>query len=258
MLTFKNTSLIFVIFILALLSLNYLYSVSFWVYVVTAFFWLFIVTWGSFSIQSNFHFKSLLSKPTTQKNQIAITFDDGPNYEFTQKVLDLLKMYDAKATFFCIGKKIENHPELLKKIISQGHTIGNHTYSHSNWFGFYSTQKVISELKRTQELVKQIIGLNLKLFRPAFGVTNPNIKKAIKILQLQSVGWSIRSLDTTSISSEKVLKRITKDLKKGDVILLHDTSKKTIVVLEQLLLFLQEQNLKSVTIDTLFKISAYA
>jgi peptidoglycan/xylan/chitin deacetylase (PgdA/CDA1 family) len=173
-------------------------------------------------------------------------------------VLELLKKHEAKATFFCVGKQIESYPEIFKKIIAQGHTVGNHTYSHDNWYGFFSTKKVVSDLKKTSDLVKKRYNLQLKLYRPAFGVSNPNIKKAIDQLDLTAIGWNKRSLDTTSLSSEKIISRITNQLKKGDIVLLHDTSDKSLVVLEQLLLFLQKENLKSVTIDTLFNISPYA
>ncbi len=98
----------------------------------------------------------------------------------------------------------------------------------------------------------------MNLYRPAFGVTNPNIKRAVKATGMQTIGWSIRSLDTTKRSEASVLKRITKNISKGDIILLHDTSAKTIAVLEQLLLFLQKENLQSVTVDQLLKFDAYA
>ena len=258
MLNFKNVNRITLLVFLVLLVTNYVFEISFWFYFLLAFLWLIITMLGSGLIQWNYHFESLNSNKGTKKNQVAITFDDGPNPEFTPQVLELLQQYNAKATFFCIGQNIETFPEIVKECIWQGHSIGNHTYSHPNSFGFLSTQKVISELQQTNTITKKLIGVTMQLYRPAFGVTNPRIKRALKITGLQPVGWSVRSLDTTSRNSDKVLKRITKKLSKGDVILLHDTSLKTIVVLEQLLLFLQQQNMESVTIDSLFKIKAYA
>lgn len=189
---------------------------------------------------------------------MAITFDDGPHPEFTPKVLGLLEQYGAKATFFCIGKSIEAHPELFKEILVQGHTIGNHTYSHDHRFGFFKTPIVITELEATNLAIQQLTGVFPKLYRPAFGVTNPRIRRAVAKLKLTVIGWNIRSLDTTKRSKEQVLRRITTKVSKGDVILLHDTSQKTVEVLEQLLLFLKQQDLESVTIDSLFNIKAYA
>ena len=125
-------------------------------------------------------------------------------------------------------------------------------------FGFFNTKKVIDELEKTNQLVQKVSGLTLKLYRPAFGITNPNIKRAINHLQLIAIGWNKRSLDTTHLNENQIFKRITKNLKHGDVILLHDTSDKSLRVLERLLLFLEERNLQSVTVNELFKIKAYA
>jgi peptidoglycan/xylan/chitin deacetylase (PgdA/CDA1 family) len=246
------------IILIGLIVTYWVFSVSFWWFVLLGFIWFVFTALGSGLIGWNYHIIALNSNPSISKNQISITFDDGPNPEFTPKVLDLLKNYQAKATFFCIGLNIENHPELFKRIISEGHTVGNHTYSHNNMFGFFNTKQVIEELKQTNNLALKITGLNLNLYRPAFGVTNPRIKKALKATKLQAIGWNKRSLDTTNLSKETVLKRASKNLKKGDVILLHDASKKTIWVLEQLLLILQKQNLQAVTVDNLFNIKPYA
>jgi len=258
MLTFKTVNITTAVAFLILLAAQYFFKIPLWSYFLLAFISLFITMFGSGLIQWNYHVKSLHSNKSINKNQVAITFDDGPNFEFTPKILHLLNKYNAKATFFCVGKHIEDQPELFKNIIDQGHTVGNHTYSHATNFGFLKTTKVISELQKTNDIVNNLTGLSMNFYRPAFGVTNPRIKKAIKIIGLQSIGWNIRSLDTTSRSSEKILLRITKKISKGDVILLHDTSLKTILILEQLLLFLQQKKMESVTIDSLFKIKPYA
>jgi len=258
MLNFKSVNSIASLVFIGLLIAYGIYNFSFWWIFLLFICWLLLTIAGSAFIGWNYHFKSLNSNSTINKNQIAITFDDGPNLEFTPQVLKLLNVFNAKATFFCIGKNIESNPELFKKIIAENHTIGNHTYSHTNSFGFLNTEKVVSELEQTNAIIKEHSGLEVLLYRPAFGVTNPNIKRAVKTLGLQSIGWNKRSLDTRNLSEKAILNRITKNIKKGDVILLHDSSHKTIAVLEQLLLFLQEQKIESVTIDTLFEIKAYA
>ncbi len=258
MLSFKTVNSLALGMLLCLLLANYFVNISLWFYVCLAAVWFIFTVIGSFHIRWDYHLKSLNSNKAIKENRVAITFDDGPHPEFTPMVLSLLKEYHTKATFFCIGKHVEQYPELFKSIIEQGHTVGNHTYSHSNAFGFFKTKKVVEELQQTNAIVKNVTGLNMSLYRPAFGVTNPRIRKALKITGLQSIGWNVRSLDTTSRSSETVLNRITKNLSKGDVILLHDSSLKTVTILEQLLLFLKQQNLESVSIDSLFKIKAYA
>ncbi|OBQ54697.1 polysaccharide deacetylase family protein [Tamlana sp. s12] len=258
MLNFKSVNIIAGLTSMGLFILFFIDVISPLYFGFSLFIWFLITGFGSAFIGWNYFFKSLNANYNTKKKQIAITFDDGPNATFTPKVLQLLKQYDAKATFFCIGKHIEAHPEVFKTLLNEGHVVGNHTYSHSHYFGFFGTQRVIKELESTNRIIEKISGLKVKLYRPAFGVTNPNIKKAISQMGLHSVGWSKRSLDTTGRDEKAVLKRIINDLKPGDVILLHDTSEKTIRVLEQLLLFLQQQKLSAVTIDTLFDIKAYA
>lgn len=233
-------------------------AISIWWLVLLFLIWFSLTALGSAFVGWNYHIPILNSNEKAIKNQIALTFDDGPIPEFTPQVLKLLKQHQAKATFFCIGKHIEKHPELFKQIIADGHTIGNHTYSHPNNFGFLSTKKVQTELEQTRNLIKKLSGLTSKLYRPAFGVTNPRIRRAVQNLNLTTIGWNKRSLDTTNISEETILKRATKNLKTGDVILLHDTSEKSVRVLEQLLLILRDKNMQSVTVDTLFKIQAYA
>lgn len=258
MLNFKSINILFTSLSLVVIIAFFLEKLPLWWLLPVTLIWLIFTALGSGLIGWNYYFKSLNKSLEESENRIAITFDDGPNLEFTPKVLELLKQYNAKATFFCIGKHIEAHPNLVKHILEEGHVIGNHTYSHSNNFGVFSTQKVKAELEQTNTVFENITGLKLRLYRPAFGVTNPNIKRAVKALQLQSIGWSKRSLDTTNRSQDVIYKRVTTGLKSGDVILLHDTSQKTVDTLEQLLLFLQKQNLKSVSVDTLFNIKAYA
>ena len=251
-----NTAAIALLFLLGTL---YFFGHAPWhTILLLLFVWFAITVFGSFFIQWNYHLHALHSNKALNNNWVSITFDDGPNREFTPKVLDLLEKYNAKATFFCIGEQVEKHPEILKKIIAQGHTIGNHTYSHANTFGFFPLDKVMNELTRTKKAVHTLTGKEMTLYRPAFGVTNPQIAKAVNQLNIKAIGWNVRSLDTTSRSEKTILERITKKVSKGDIILLHDTSEKTIRVLEQLLLFLREKNLSSVTVDRLLEIEAYA
>ncbi|TLF45365.1 polysaccharide deacetylase family protein [Maribacter aurantiacus] len=219
--------------------------------------WFLLTLGGSFFIRWNYHMTSLNSNNEINKPQVAITFDDGPHPEYTPKALSLLEKYNAKATFFCIGKNIEKHPEQFKEIIRRGHSVGNHTFSHANTFGFFGTEKVMEELTLTNKLVEGISGLKMALYRPAFGVTNPSIARAVKKLGLKTIGWNVRSLDTTFRNEDQVLKRITSRTQNGAIILLHDTSAKSIAVLERLLVFLEERKLQSVTVDQMFQIRAY-
>jgi peptidoglycan/xylan/chitin deacetylase (PgdA/CDA1 family) len=238
--------------------ISFYFLVPGWVYSLILFSWFLITLFGSFFIGWNYHLNAIHSNKKITTQDISLTFDDGPHPEFTPKTLELLKKHDAKATFFCIGANIEKHPELVKRILAEGHSLGNHTYSHSKSFGFFSTQKVVAELAKTIKITKDLTSKEMNMYRPAFGVTNPMIEKAVKNLNLNTIGWNVRSLDTTSRSEKQILKRITANIAKGDVVLLHDTSQKSINVLEQLLLFLEEKKLKSVTVDQLLDIKVYA
>ncbi|HET8804455.1 MAG TPA: polysaccharide deacetylase family protein [Aequorivita sp.] len=258
MLRFYTINALALVVFFGLLLAGFFGDVPVWLYVLFVFIWVLITAIGSFQIKMNYHFQSLNHNFKTSENHISITFDDGPNPDFTPKVLSLLKENNAKATFFLIGKNAERHPEIVRQIIEDGHTIGNHSYSHSRNFGFFSSEKVAAELNQSNAILKKITGNEIKMFRPPFGVTNPNIKKALKNTGHFSIGWSKRSLDTTNLSEEKILKRIISNLKRGDIILLHDTNAKTVAVLEQLLLTLQPHKLQSVPVDRLLEIEAYA
>jgi len=254
MLNFKKINSIAIPLCLVFIVLKINDKISFWYLFILIIVWLSLTIIGSFHIKWNYFLSSKHNNYSTTKNAIALTFDDGPNPNFTLKILELLEQYNAKATFFCVGKHIEKYPNIVKEIIEKGHEIGNHSYSHSNNYGFLSTKKVVLDLKKTQQLIKVQTGKKNTIFRPPFGVTNPNIAKAIKQLNLQAIGWSIRSLDTVAKSPEKVYQKIKKNLKKGAIILLHDTSDLTLVVLEQLLQTLKENQIKTITITQLFNL----
>lgn len=225
-------------------------------FVLVGFVWSLIVFWGSAFIGSNYHVKTYCGNPLEKENKIALTFDDGP-HEMTILVLDVLKKHNAKATFFCIGKNIETHPEILRKVIEAGHTVGNHTYSHSSFFDFYRKDKVVAEIKQTDTLIESILGKKPNLFRPPYGVTNPSIRRALEVTKHKTIGWNIRSLDGVVKKEDFLLNRIIKRIKPGGIVLLHDTSIQTVTVLEQLLSVLEQNNYTVVPLEELLNIKAY-
>ncbi len=251
MLNFKNVNIVFALLMLlfGFFYLSFFYS---W-FPILFLLWISITTIGSFHIRWNYFLKAKHHNLTTTKNEIALTFDDGPHPIYTIQVLDLLKKHQAKATFFCIGKNIEKHPEIVEKIIQEGHLVANHSYAHTNNYGFLSPQDIIDDITKTQNLLQTLTKKNNLLFRPPFGVTNPRIAKAVRKLNLVTIGWSIRSYDTIAKNANKVFKKVDKQIKKGAILLLHDTSVLSISVLEQLLHSLEERKIQSVTIEQLFK-----
>jgi len=225
-------------------------------FVITACFWFLIVFLGSACIGSNYHVKAYCGNPLEKDKKIALTFDDGP-HEMTLTILELLKKHNAKATFFCIGKNIEIRPEILKKVVAEGHTVGNHSYSHSPFFDFYGKNKVIAEINKTDDLIASVIGKKPSLFRPPYGVTNPSIRRALAVTNHKTIGWNIRSLDGVFKKEKFLLDRIVKRIKPGGIVLLHDTSVETVNVLEQLLSFFQTNNYVVVPLEELLNIKAY-
>jgi peptidoglycan/xylan/chitin deacetylase (PgdA/CDA1 family) len=165
----------------------------------------------------------------------------------------MLRKYNAKASFFLIGENIEKYPDLVKEINAEGHTIGLHTFSHNNLFPFFSVKRIKRELIKNNEIIYRCLGYKTILFRPPFGVTNPQIAKAVKALNLKVVGWNRRSLDTISKNSKKVSKKITGKLKPGDIVLLHDYSDICLEVLEKVLEYAKSQNLKAETLSEFFE-----
>ena len=237
-------------FLLIAISLIVLKS-DWWLILLTFSIWLFITFLGVVNMDFHFFLRSSIQPENIQTKKIAITLDDGPT-SFTPKFLEMLHQYDQKATFFCIGKQIEKHPEILRKIIEDGHEVGIHSYSHSNRIGFYSSKKMKNEIFECDEMLRNTGNIRTELYRPPFGITNPHIAAAIKVSGKKSIGWSIRTFDTAISDEKKIVRSVLPKIKPGSVILLHDTSTKSLKVLEQILLFLQRENYQSVTVSELF------
>jgi len=212
------------------------------------------IIWGVSNIRSGM-FVSSYNYNSKVSDKIALTFDDGPDIKNTSRLLDLLKEYDAKATFFLIGEKADVNRNIVKQIVANGHQIGNHSYYHKNTFPLLSLKRMKEELYLTQKVLKEITGKENGVFRPPFGVTNPTIAKAVKSLGLNVIGWNIRSFDTKgSLPKEKILSRVLKEMNPGDIILLHETSEHVFWLTINILKHIKEQNLKVVTIDSLQEI----
>lgn len=241
---------------LVLVGLNFFFEISIWTYIILVVIALGIIVWGSSQINAQFFVKTICTGQKKGK-KIALTFDDGPHPEITPKILDILKKHHAKATFFVIGKNISGNENLLKRIDSEGHKIGNHSLSHSYFFDFFSTQKVYSELKETQFLILKTTGKNPRFFRPPYGVTNPQISKAVSRLNYEVIGWDIRSFDTVLKSEEKIFKRIVQKLSTGNLLLFHETTEVALKVLEMLLEYLKKENYEVVSLEELIDREAY-
>lgn len=177
--------------------------------------------YASYSIKSQVYVRALC-RIKTAENVVYLTFDDGPDAEYTPQVLDVLKRNNAKATFFCIGSRIAGNEALLKRMADEGHQIGIHSFSHANGFPLFGRGRMLADIRQCQQAIEQATGATTTLFRPPFGVTNPTIGKAVKSLNLKTIGWTIRTYDTNRCTDEKIIRRISRQLRPGAIILLHD------------------------------------
>jgi peptidoglycan/xylan/chitin deacetylase (PgdA/CDA1 family) len=216
-----------------------------------------ILVWGSSQINSNYHLPTVCQGVSISGKEIALSFDDGPDLLITPGVLDILKKHNVKASFFCIGKKIEGNEKLLQRIVDEGHVLGNHSYSHSYLFDFFGSAKIKEELNKTNWLVEKITGKQMHYFRPPYGVTTPNIATAIKEANFSCIGWSIRSLDAVSKNETEIVNRVSSQLTPGSIILFHDTAPHILPVLEQTLLACKKNGFNIVSLNDLIKINPY-
>jgi peptidoglycan/xylan/chitin deacetylase (PgdA/CDA1 family) len=201
-------------------------------------------------------FGNFICRGKKSRRCVALTFDDGPDPRSTPQLLELLRAEKTTAAFFCIGKNVAAHPKLAGQIVGEGHLLENHSYAHSNFTNFYSTARLQTELAQTQAVITQAARVAPKFFRPPVGLSNPATFRAARNLDLQVVGWSIRSLDTVIGEPEKIVARITRGLQPGAIVLLHDgniPAEKLLATVKSLLDTLRELGYEIVRLDELLK-----
>lgn len=160
--------------------------------------------------------------------QLALTFDDGPNDPYTERLLELLAQHGAKATFFLIGKYVRQRPEIARAVHAAGHCIGNHTYSHPNLI-FVSAARLRQELKDCRNALEDAIGAPAPLFRPPFGGRRPNVMRTARSLGLETVMWSVTGYDWNAKTAEDITEKVTHQIdsrrrRQSEIVLLHDGS----------------------------------
>ncbi len=171
-------------------------------------------------------FLPIISRSISGSRGVALTFDDGPSPTSTPILLKLLARYKLQATFFVIGEKAAQYPELIADIINQGHSIGNHSWQHDNLLMLRSRKKLQQDIHRTQVILQQY-GIQPLLFRPPAGITNPRLKRVLHDEGLLAVTFSCRPFDQGNKKISNLAKRILHKLKEGDIILLHDLGPET-------------------------------
>lgn len=177
--------------------------------------------------------------------KIALTFDDGPHPYYTQQLLDGLKERDAKASFFVMGKQAEACPELILRMQTEGHLIGNHTYSHLQ-LGKENRETFKAELIKTNELLRGITGEEPQYVRPPYGSWDKSFESELTMIP---VLWTIDPMDWCSSDVGGIVQRVTKKAEENAVILMHDEYKSSVTAALQIVDILQKQGYEFVTVD---------
>ena len=179
-----------------------------------------VLVYGSASIHSGFYVKAVCKR---DDEAVSLTFDDGPDPEMTPKVLEVLRRHGVKATFFVIGEKVQAHPEIVRQIVEEGHSIGSHSWSH-DWrtnLGFAIEHS--EQIRKALLAIKDACGVTSGMYRPPMGVTTPHLRTAVRWTRVKVIGWNVRSFDTVmKRSREEVAAKVIAKTRPGSIILLHD------------------------------------
>lgn len=193
---------------------------------------------------------------------VALTFDDGPSPVWTPKILDELKKKDIKATFFMIGKHVQEYPEIARRVAQEGHEIGNHAFDHPV-FIFSKADKVEKEILANEAIIKHITGQTTKLFRPPKAWLTKQEKREINDLGYKIVLWTLNSKDWAYFDDKYIIQYILKNIRPGDIILFHDSGgvfgieggdrSETVKTLPQLIDKLKARGYRFVTVTELME-----
>jgi peptidoglycan-N-acetylglucosamine deacetylase len=158
----------------------------------------------------------------SQKNKIAITFDDGPSPIWTPQILDELKKANVKATFFMVGHHVQKYPDVAKRVAEEGHDIGNHGFAHSVVL-YYTPAEIEEEIKYTEHVIRQVTGYTTKIFRPPKAWITWSLKEKIRSMGYETVLWSLNSKDWVAFDHKMMVRYLIRHVKGGDILLFHDS-----------------------------------
>jgi polysaccharide deacetylase family sporulation protein PdaB len=194
------------------------------------------------------------------KNQkkVALTFDDGPDSQLTPKLLDILKKYDVKASFFVIGNRVDNSPGVLKRIAEEGHLVLNHSYTHPE-FKKLDNNAIKKEILDNEEKIYSTIGLRPAIVRPPYGSVDQRVANLIKDLGYKTALWSIDTLDWQNRNKDKIISNVMSSVKTEDIILMHMNEDKTATLdaVPELIEKLKKSGYGFVTLDEMLEVNAY-
>ena len=197
-----------------------------------------------------------LPAPCIERGEVAITIDDGPDPKVTPQVLSQLDAYGARASFFCVGERVERFQEIAREIVRCGHSIENHSQRHRHTFSLLGPGAIEAEIVQAQDSIARATGSRPCFFRAPAGLRNPFLDPVLTRLKLRLASWTRRGFDTVSADAEAVFRRLANPLQAGDILLLHDghaarTRRGQAVILDvlpRLLDALRARGLKSVTL----------
>ena len=187
--------------------------------------------------------------PTVANKTIALTFDDGPG-PYTEKLLDILDKYDAKATFFLIGSKVSGQASVVRSIQARGHQLGNHSWSHPE-LPKLSVDQIAGEIDRTNEAIRQATGVKPSILRPPYGAVNGVVLEQLRLRNMSSILWSVDTRDWADRNSQIVCSRAVAGARPGAVILMHDIHQTSVNAVPCILSSLKQQGYSFVTIQRL-------
>ncbi len=256
MLNYRNTVILFLIILTGLILSDVYLPVHAGWYVGIGIVLLLLLIAGSICIRLEFYIKSYSAGDRKQK-KVALSFDDGPDSDYTPVILDLLKQQGIQAAFFVVGNKLENNIKIIRRIDQEGHIMGGHSFSHHFFFDLFTARRIKIELEHTEEMIMKITGKKMRLFRPPYGVTNPVLARVIRKLGYHVIGWSLKSKDTVTGDSQALLERLQKKVRGGDLILFHDIKPVLQGVLPSFINFLKSEKYQIVRPDQLLNLEAY-
>lgn len=220
-----------------------------------------VVAHGAFHPRSRL-FGPVISRAPSADRLVGLSFDDGPTPGLTDDVLDVLAEFDAKATFFVIGRLAARHPELVHRIHDAGHLIGNHTRDHHRHGLCHRNAYWRQQVRGCGDIVADIIGARPRLFRPPMGFTSPHIMHGARYERCQTITWSRRGLDTMARPRESIARRVLDGLEAGEIVALHDgidgdhrrPNAQTPRALEIILTEMRRQDLRPARLDDLLEL----
>ncbi len=165
--------------------------------------------------------KGVFTHVETEERIVALTFDDGPHPRYTHAILDLLREYDAKATFFVIGKNLEYYADAARRAVREGHEIGNHTYSHPTLKSL-SFAQIKAELIRNKAAIEEALGISVNLFRPPEGSRTRAVEEAAAFCGCPLILWSVDTRDWSGVSAGRIVSEVMEKTVPGSIILFHD------------------------------------